>query len=95
MLADLLSQQGGRVYTLTTYGRGERDYVRIFTVNALGKIIDITTYISMLTNRHNYGKAKGGLGYGGGQYNKGLEAADDAWRAAYGRPIPQENWEEL
>lgn len=79
------------VYTLTTFGRGQTDYVRVFVVDD-GSIVELTYHV---------GKAGGlrqntqGLAYGGGQYNKGLEAADSLWRVAFGEALDQSHWVEI
>lgn len=74
------------LYTLTTFGSGETDYVRIFTVRR-GEIVELTYYVGVLTGLRN--ASKRGLAFGGGQYSKGLEAADATWRARFGEAFPQ------
>lgn len=86
--------------TLTTFGRGETDHVRVFVVgkpwsaHEPARILSLTYHLAVLTDRENVpGK---GVPYSGGQYNKGLEAADDLWRAAFGKGVPQAtHWYEL
>jgi hypothetical protein len=86
VLARLLPRKATTLYTLTTYTRGQTDYVRIFTVHD-GAIKELTYYVGVLAGRKQ--KEKQGLAYGGGQYSKALECADDCWRARFGEPFPQ------
>ncbi len=79
------------IHTLTTYGRGQTDHVRVFVVDA-DQIIDVTWAVAQSLGRKV--KPHAGIGYGGGGYSKGLDAAMDAARAA-GFVLNQSNWREL
>lgn len=76
------------LHTLTTFGRGETDHVRVFVVGKKwntsepARILELTWHLAVVLGRANVPKK--GVGYGGGQLNKGLEAADDLWKAAFG-----------
>jgi hypothetical protein len=88
-LRDALDRETSTVYTLTTYGRGETDYVRLFTAR-LGdfgpELVDLTYHVAKAAGRR---VTREGIAYGGGNFSKGLEGADDCWRAAFGEPVPQ------
>src|SRR4051794_15233385 len=79
------------LYTLTDYGRGETDYVRVFTAKA-GKIVELTFYAARAAERRQTVR---GIALGGGNYSKGLEVADDVHRAAFAAPLDQSKWREL
>lgn len=79
------------VYTLTTYGKGQTDHVRIFGVQD-GAIVEVTFHVAQLLGRKV--KPRAGIGYGGGGYSKGLDAAMDACRTI-GRKLDQSTWHEL
>ncbi len=83
--------QFGPIYTLTAYGRGETDHVRIFGVRD-GGIVEITGHVA-----YAFGwkvKPGAGIAYGGGGYSKGLAAAEDACRVI-GRKLDQSTWHTL
>lgn len=92
MLQRILPNRRSKVWTLTRFGRGERDYVRLFVARPAGEIVEITFYVAVLTDQPLHDD---GIGYGGGQYSKALEAADDAWRARFDEPLPQSQWQDL
>jgi hypothetical protein len=89
------------IHTRTEYGRGETDYVSVYVITTQAHhrtgeehhlITNITYYVAKaarlkLNNR--------GIKYGGGNYNKGLEAADSCWRVVFNRALPQEQWMEI
>lgn len=85
-LRRVIPRRATTIYTLTTFGSGETDHVRIFTVKG-GEIVELTYFVGVLSGRRNVSKR--GLAYAGGQYSKGLEAADDTWRARFGEAFPQ------
>lgn len=95
MLRRLMPTRRSKVWTLQTNGRGETDYVRLFVVKG-GEIVEITYYVAAIAGRR---MTPDGIAYGGGQYSKQLEAADDAWRSRFGAPLPQDPqrplWERL
>src|SRR5688572_5801131 len=83
------------IHTRVVYGRGERDYVKVYIVKQepdettrFGNtqegrqgIIDITYYVARAAGmklRH------GGIVFGGGQYDKGLECAELVWKLRFG-----------
>ncbi len=80
-----------RVYTLTTYGSGMRDYVRVFGVKN-GGIVDLTFHVAQILGRKV--KPNAGIGYNGGGYSKGLDAAMDTY-SAIAETLNQGNWSEL
>jgi hypothetical protein len=94
-LGDLLGSDPGQartIWTLTTFGRGETDHVRLF-VACGDDIREITWHAAALYGRR---VAPGkGIALRGGGYSKGLEAADDVWRGFYGRALDQSRWREL
>lgn len=80
------------IYTLTTYTRSQTDYVRTFTVSH-GEIVELTYFAARASGRRLVpGK---GVALRGGGYSKGLEAADDVYRAVFGRALDQSRWREL
>lgn len=96
MLARNLPDDGRAIYTLTTYGRGETDYVRVFTLDPgdAGQrpyIAELTFYVGKVTGRRITDK---GLALGGGGYSKGLDVFIDALQAV-GQTPDQSRWEEL
>lgn len=81
-----------RVYTLTTYGKGTTDYVRVFVAHD-GTVVDITYYVARAADYHRQIKPIG-WPFGGAQYSKGLEAFDWTCRVA-GTKSDQRKWGEL
>lgn len=80
------------IYTLTTYGRGETDYVRAFVISDYG-LLEITWHIACLLDSKV--KPKAGIPMGGGQLSKGLEVASFA-RTLIGRKLNQlDHWKEI
>lgn len=80
------------IYTLTTYGRGETDHVRLWVIHD-GQLTEITYYTakaigSKVTPRK-------GIPRRGGGYSKALDTADSVWHHAFGRPLNQHLWQEL
>jgi hypothetical protein len=86
-----LTSDGDTIYTLTSYGRGETDYVRVF-ITFDGRIKDITGRTAMtlgrrlVNNDDRFGIAMGGYGY-----NKGHDVGM-ALKRALGRDV---RWESL
>src|SRR5262245_35331188 len=98
-LKTLLPDERVRLYTLTTFGRGETDYVRIFTARA-GEIVELTWWLRAAAGMR--GRPRMGIAFGGGQYSKALEAVDLLWHTRFGAAFPQDRrwgelpvWEEL
>jgi len=83
---------GSHLYTRTDYGRGETDYVRLYVVSENRQILDMTYAVAKLSGRRLTDR---GLALRGGNYSKGLEVADDAYKAVYGRPLDQSRWMEI
>jgi hypothetical protein len=79
------------IHTRTDYMRGQTDYVQVYVVNN-GRIRDITYFVAKAAGRRMTDR---GIAYGGGGYSKGLEAADDCWRARFNEPLRQSQWERL
>ena len=79
------------VHTRTEYMRGQTDYVRVYVVWR-GEIEDITYFVARAAGRRLTDR---GIAFGGGGYSKGLEAADDAWRARFNEPLKQSQWRRL
>jgi hypothetical protein len=101
-LRDILGDDPKRapaLHTLTTFGRGETDHVRVFVVGKRyggdpARLLELTWHLACVLEKPNVPHK--GVPYGGGQLNKGLEAADDLWRAAYGQGVPQlTHWWEI
>lgn len=95
-------RQAPALHTLTTFGRGETDHVRVFVIGKRwsasepARILELTWHLAVVLGRANVPKK--GVAYGGGQLNKGLEAADDLWHAAFGRYLGEQqrtHWYEL
>ena len=80
-----------RIATMTDYRRGQTDYVRVFVTHD-GRITDITYFVARAAGRR---MTERGIAFGGGGYSKGLEAADDAWRARFGEALNQGQWDSL
>lgn len=88
------------IHTQTRFGSGMTDHVRVFVVRPepVGDtirwgILDVSYHVARAAGRR---MTERGIAFGGGQYSKGLEAADDAWRAVFGEALPQGgNWREL
>ena len=89
------------LHSLTTFGRGETDHVRVYVIGKPyggdpARILSLTWHLAVIWDRANVsGK---GVPMGGGQYNKGLEACEALWQAAYGTdaPFPQAtHWYEI
>jgi hypothetical protein len=79
------------VHTRTDYTRSMTDYVRVYVVSH-GAIQDITYFVARARGRRMTDR---GIAYSGGGYSKGLEAADDAWRARFGEALRQSQWREI
>jgi len=79
------------IHTRTDYTRGQTDYVRLYVVSN-GAIVDITYFVARARGRRMTDR---GIAYSGGGYSKGLEAADDAWRARFGEALRQSQWREI
>jgi hypothetical protein len=92
VVREALASRRPRVYTLTTYGRGETDHVRIFVADG-GKIHELTYYVARAVGNAQLSPGKGWAFRGGG-YSKGLEAFDWACRIA-GVSVDQSKWSEL
>lgn len=96
MLQRLISRDS-LVFTRTTYGRGETDHVQVFVIvpepDGRPAIRDVSYYVARAAGRKVTDR---GIAYGGCQYSKALEAADDCWRATFGESIDQaRTWREL
>jgi hypothetical protein len=89
------------LHTLTTFGRGETDHVRVFVIGKPyggdpARLLELTWHLACVLEKPNV--ARKGVAFGGMQYSKGLEAAEHLWHAAYGREeaFPQRtHWYEL
>jgi hypothetical protein len=90
-----LIDQNTTIFTRTSFGSGERDYVRAYIAPRANEIIDISYYAATVTNRK---MTKHGISVAGLQFHKGHEIACDAWKAAMGdnHPFNQDrNWREI
>jgi hypothetical protein len=87
-------EHGSPFYTLTDYGRGETDYVRVFYATEDRQIHEITYHVAQVIGVEKI-KPGRGIPRAGGQYNKGLDTVDAACRAV-GLELDQLNgWWEL
>ena len=84
------------IYTLTDYGRGMTDYVRVFVIGTSSDGCDREIHeLTWLVARATDGAfSDRGLPFGGGNYSKALEAFCGACRAA-GVAADQSRWRKL
>lgn len=80
------------VHTLTTYGSGMTDYVRVFVVGDDYRLVELTYLLSLLTTYRL--KRDKGLALGGGNYSKGLDVFLSVCHVA-GVDADQGQWEQI
>lgn len=87
------------IHTRTDFGRGEKDYIKVYIItnepDGRPTITDISWYVAQAAHMR-YGKL--GISMGGMQYHKGLEVAEACWRATFDSLIPFDqtnNWREI
>lgn len=61
------------VFTLTTPGRGETDYVRVFVASKRNSIADVTYLVAPAIGRKLRNRYDHSIPMGGGGYNKALD----------------------
>ena len=86
------------IFTLTEYGRGETDWVRVFVASKRNSIHEVT-YLAAKATGHRYSERHRGIPMGGGGYSKALDVYL-AIRYALGHNKPgsvegQNKWKEL